>query len=72
MAVQSRAKRAKTPLETMITVAEICEALGISKRTFYEWKAKGRAPETHKMPNGELRVEPAEYERWLKSLKDAA
>jgi predicted DNA-binding transcriptional regulator AlpA len=27
-----------------LTVADICADLGISRRTFYEWRAKGRAP----------------------------
>jgi excisionase family DNA binding protein len=46
MQTRSRAPRGKkTEIEEMISVAEICEALGISRRTFYEWRAKGRAPE---------------------------
>jgi excisionase family DNA binding protein len=73
MQAKRRAPRGKkTEIEEMISVAEICEALGISRRTFYEWRAKGRAPECFPLPNGELRVEPAEYDRWLKTLKGAA
>ena len=26
-----------------LTIAEVCADLGISRRTFYEWRAKGRA-----------------------------
>jgi predicted DNA-binding transcriptional regulator AlpA len=73
MQSRSRAPRGKkTEIEEMISVAEICKALGISARTFYEWRAKGLAPECHKLPNGSLRVEPDEYARWLKTLKQAA
>lgn len=73
MQARNRAPRGKkTEIGKWITVAEICTALGINRRTFYEWKAKGTAPECHRLPNGELRVEPAEYERWLKALKAAA
>lgn len=73
MQTRSRAPRGKkTEIEAYIRVAEICEALRISRRTFYEWRAKGRAPECFSLPNGELRVEPAEYARWLKTLKGAA
>lgn len=73
MQARNRAPRAKKiPIEAYISVAEICEALGISTRTFYEWRAKGLAPECIKLPNGSLRVEPDEYTRWLKTLKQVA
>jgi predicted DNA-binding transcriptional regulator AlpA len=73
MQSRSRVPRGKkTEIEEMISVAEICKALGISTRTFYEWRAKGLAPECIKLPNGSLRVEPAEYDRWLKTLKKSA
>lgn len=72
MASTSRAARGKTEITPMLTVAEICTAIGISKRTFYEWRAKGEAPECHKLPNGELRVECAEWDRWWKARKAAA
>jgi predicted DNA-binding transcriptional regulator AlpA len=56
----------------MLTVDEILEDLGdVSRRTFYEWRAKGTGPKCLKLPNGELRVRRAEYERWL-SEREAA
>lgn len=55
-----------------LTVAEICADLGISRRTFYEWRAKGTAPKCIPLPNGALRVRRAEYERWLEAREDAA
>ena len=39
-----------------LTIAEVCADLGISRRTFYEWRAKGRAPRCITLPNGSLRV----------------
>ena len=27
-----------------LTIAEVCADLGVSRRTFYEWRAKGKAP----------------------------
>ncbi|MGK5555856.1 helix-turn-helix transcriptional regulator [Actinomadura kijaniata] len=63
----------KTTLRNKLTVAEICEDLDIHPRTFYDWRAKGRAPRCMKLPNGELRVRRADYERWLDTrLEDAA
>ena len=62
----------KTPLagnrtaNGMLTVDQILEDLGdVSRRTFYEWRAKGTGPKCVKLPNGELRVRRTEYERWL-------
>lgn len=48
-----------------LTVAEFCEDLGISRRTFHEWRAKGRAPRCLKLPNGDLRIRRVDFEAWL-------
>lgn len=55
-----------------LTIAQVCEDLEISRRTFYEWRAKGRAPRCIKLPNGELRVRRIDLERWENSLEEAA
>jgi predicted DNA-binding transcriptional regulator AlpA len=56
-----------------LTVDDICEDLGgISRRTFYEWRAKGTAPKCIKLPNGELRVHRADYKQWLEDREKAA
>ncbi|GGS97822.1 hypothetical protein GCM10010156_65040 [Planobispora rosea] len=55
-----------------LTVAEFCAELGISRSTFYDWRAKGRAPKCITLPNGSLRIRRAEFERWLSSREDAA
>jgi excisionase family DNA binding protein len=55
-----------------LTIAEVCADLGISRRTFYEWRAKGRAPRCITLPNGSLRVRRAEYQRWLTAREEAA
>jgi len=38
-----------------LTVAEVCAELRIARSTFYEWRAKHRAPRCIKLPNGETR-----------------
>jgi predicted DNA-binding transcriptional regulator AlpA len=55
-----------------LTIAEVCGDLGISRRTFYEWRAKGRAPRCITLPNGSLRIRWSEYKRWLASREEAA
>jgi excisionase family DNA binding protein len=58
--------------EEKLTVAEVCAELGISRRTFQEWRAKGRAPECAKLPNGDLRIERAALDAWWQRCKEAA
>jgi predicted DNA-binding transcriptional regulator AlpA len=55
-----------------LTIAEVCADLEISRRTFYEWRAKGRAPKCIRLPNGALRIRRAEYQRWLAAREDVA
>ncbi|SOD73287.1 excisionase family DNA binding protein [Jatrophihabitans sp. GAS493] len=55
-----------------LTVAEVCEELGVSRSTFYEWRVKGRAPRCLRLPNGELRVRRDELENWLDSCEEVA
>jgi len=57
---------------TRLTIADVCDDLGISRSTFYDWRAKGRAPRCIKLPNGDIRINRAEYERWLTTLEEAA
>jgi predicted DNA-binding transcriptional regulator AlpA len=60
------------PRDDKLTLAEICEDLKISRSTFYDWRAKGRAPRCIKLPNGDLRVRRSDYERWLDAREDVA
>jgi predicted DNA-binding transcriptional regulator AlpA len=55
-----------------LTIAEVCTDLAISRRTFYEWRAKGRAPKCITLPNGSLRIRRSEYLRWLAAREEAA
>ncbi|MEV5408580.1 helix-turn-helix domain-containing protein [Thermopolyspora sp. NPDC052614] len=58
--------------EEKLTVDEICKDLRINRRTFYDWRAKGRAPRCLKLPNGDLRVRRGDYESWLKEREEVA
>jgi predicted DNA-binding transcriptional regulator AlpA len=55
-----------------LTIAEVCADLGISRRTYYEWRAKGREPRCITLPNGSLPIRRSEYRRWLASREEAA
>lgn len=55
-----------------LTLAEVCAELRISRSTFYDWRAKGRAPRCIKLPNGDLRIRRSELERWLDTCEEVA
>jgi predicted DNA-binding transcriptional regulator AlpA len=55
-----------------LTIAEVCAELKISRSTFYDWRAKRRAPRCINLPNGSLRVRRRDLDRWLGSREDAA
>lgn len=55
-----------------LTIAEVCADLGITRSTFYDWRAKRKAPPCRKLPNGEIRIERRDYETWLESLYEEA
>ena len=60
------------PQERTSSPSRRCADLGISRRTFYEWRAKGLAPKCISLPNGTLRVRRSEYHRWLAAREEAA
>jgi excisionase family DNA binding protein len=64
-------KYEKEPSEHL-SIAELCEELGISRSTFYEWRTKRTAPRCFKLPNGELRIRRSELESWIVSREEAA
>ena len=50
-----------------LTLAEVCAELRIERSTFYDWRAKGRAPRCLKLPNGEIRVTRSDLDAWLET-----
>ena len=55
-----------------LTVDEVCAELGVARRTFYEWRAKGVAPRCIKLPNGALRVRRSDLDDWLEARYEEA
>lgn len=56
----------------MLTLAEVCAEIKISRSTFYEWRAKGTAPKCYKINNGELRVSREDLDEWWSERRDVA
>jgi excisionase family DNA binding protein len=55
-----------------LTIAQVCEELNVSRSTFYDWRAKGKAPRCIKLPNGEIRVRRTELDRWISACEELA
>jgi excisionase family DNA binding protein len=53
-----------------LTILEVCAELNISRSTFYDWRAKGKAARCIKLPNGEMRIRRTELDRWLASREE--
>ena len=53
-----------------LTLSQLCAELQIARSSFYDWRAKGRAPRCIKLPNGDLRVRRADLDRWLAERED--
>jgi excisionase family DNA binding protein len=55
-----------------LTMDQVCAELNVSRSTFYDWRAKGKAPRCIKLPNGDIRIRRSELERWLAERENAA
>ncbi|MEV5241928.1 helix-turn-helix domain-containing protein [Streptomyces cinnamoneus] len=55
-----------------LTVDEVCDELRIARSTFYDWRQKGRAPRSIRLPNGSLRIRRNDLDNWLTDHEDHA
>ena len=65
-------RRPTSSSRSQLSIAQICEELAVSRSTFYDWRAKGKAPRCIKLPNGEIRVRREELDRWLATCEEVA
>lgn len=63
-------RRSTVDSRTLLTVAEVCAELDVARSTFFEWRAKKRAPRAIKLPNGGLRIRRVDLDRWLSMCED--
>jgi excisionase family DNA binding protein len=68
----SRPETTRAASREKLTLAELCAELKISRSTFYDWRAKGRAPECIRLPNGDLRIRRTDLDAWLESCGENA
>jgi excisionase family DNA binding protein len=58
--------------DKLLSTPELCEFLGISRDTLYEWREINAAPPAFKLPNGHLRFPRSELLAWLRDQRGAA
>ena len=58
--------------DEFLTLPEVLSVLRISRSTFYDWRAKGRAPRCIKLPNGDLRIRGTELTRFIDICEETA
>lgn len=56
------------PEDELITVEEFCRQYRITRSTFYQWNAKGRAPRSKKLPNGHRVIQRQDLTTWWDNL----
>jgi predicted DNA-binding transcriptional regulator AlpA len=56
----------------LMTLQEVYAELGISKSTWNDWKNKGRTPRFLKLPNNQVRIKRADFEKWLGQLEEVS
>jgi predicted DNA-binding transcriptional regulator AlpA len=59
------------PENALLTVGQLCAEQHISRSTFYDWRAKGTAPQCIVLPNGSLRAQRADLAQWLSARRAA-
>jgi predicted DNA-binding transcriptional regulator AlpA len=57
-------------MSELLTVDDILQNLSVPRSTWDKWRAKGTAPVALKLPNGQLRIELAEFQAWLGRLEE--
>jgi excisionase family DNA binding protein len=58
--------------DKLLSTPELCEFLGISRDTLYEWREINAAPPALKLPNGHLRFPRSELLDWLAEQRRSA
>jgi excisionase family DNA binding protein len=56
----------------LLTLPEVCERLGVSRSTFYDWRQAHKAPTCLILPNTQIRVRESDLEAWVASRMDPA
>ncbi|MFC5027269.1 helix-turn-helix transcriptional regulator [Streptomyces sp. DSM 41987] len=53
-----------------LKLPEVLTEIGISRAAFYRMRARGKAPKTMKLPNGQIRVRRRDLDAWLSACEE--
>lgn len=56
--------------DELLTIPEVIAELGVAKATFYRWRQLGKAPQSIRLPNGQVRIRRSVLDRWLDDLTE--
>jgi predicted DNA-binding transcriptional regulator AlpA len=56
----------------MLRLAEVLAELDMSRAAFYRMRARGQAPRSIKLPNGQIRFRQSDLDSWLTDCEDSA
>lgn len=71
-AMTDRRRGAAPGSRSYLTIGDVCDELDVPRSTFYDWRAKRRAPRCIKLPNGGLRIRRGDLDAWLDSCTEEA
>jgi predicted DNA-binding transcriptional regulator AlpA len=54
----------------MLKLPEVLEEIGMSRAAFYRMRARGQAPRTRKLPNGQVRVSRIDLDTWWERCEE--
>lgn len=60
-----------TGARNTLTLPEVLAEIRMSRAAFYRLRARGKAPRTLKLPNGQLRVRRTDLDAWFASCEEA-
>jgi predicted DNA-binding transcriptional regulator AlpA len=60
----------ETPV-VFITLADVCDQLGVSRNTVNAWRRDGRFPQGRRLPNGQVRYAETDVAAFIVNLEVA-
>lgn len=57
--------------EPHLKLVDLLSELGMSRAAFYRMRARGQAPKSIRLPNGQLRFRRADIDKWLQDHEEA-
>lgn len=63
--ISARAIRKNSSDDELLTLQQFLDEIQVSVSTYYDWRKKGTAPPSIKLPNGSIRVRRSVANAWI-------